>query len=106
MEKLGRKLKFTFDHKNFHSVSLGQGQEVVAEEALEVAAKHGHWVILQVRGGGREGGREGERESRQTWRLSRLNKYIVTTVYQLDLTSIPCLSIFIMLQGSVTRCRL
>ncbi|XP_037074053.1 dynein beta chain, ciliary-like [Pollicipes pollicipes] len=47
VEKLGRKLRFTFDHKNFHSVSLGQGQEVVAENALEVAAKHGHWVILQ-----------------------------------------------------------
>lgn len=25
----------------------GQGQEVVAEGAMEVAAKHGHWVVLQ-----------------------------------------------------------
>ncbi|KAK2522533.1 hypothetical protein Q9233_010530 [Columba guinea] len=33
--------------KNFHNVSLGQGQEVVAEQALDLAAKEGHWVILQ-----------------------------------------------------------
>ena len=26
-----------------------QGQEIVAENALEVASKDGHWVILQVR---------------------------------------------------------
>ena len=26
-----------------------QGQEIVAENALSVAAKEGHWVILQVR---------------------------------------------------------
>ena len=26
-----------------------QGQEVVAESALEIASKEGHWVILQVR---------------------------------------------------------
>lgn len=30
-------------------MSLGQGQEVVAENALDVAAESGHWVILQVR---------------------------------------------------------
>lgn len=36
-------------------MSLGQGQEVVAERALEVAAAQGHWVILQV-GGGHWGG--------------------------------------------------
>ena len=35
------------DNKNFHNVSLGQGQEVVAESALDVAAEKGHWVILQ-----------------------------------------------------------
>lgn len=28
-------------------MSLGQGQEVVAEEAMNVASAHGHWVILQ-----------------------------------------------------------
>uniref|UniRef100_A0A8C6TU15 Uncharacterized protein n=1 Tax=Neogobius melanostomus TaxID=47308 RepID=A0A8C6TU15_9GOBI len=47
VEKHGKKLGFTFDNKNFHNVSLGQGQEAVAEQALAVAAKEGHWVILQ-----------------------------------------------------------
>lgn len=45
---LGRKLGYTFDNRNFHNVSLGQGQEVVAELVLDLAAKEGHWVILQV----------------------------------------------------------
>lgn len=44
----GKKLGYTFDNRNFHNVSLGQGQEVIAEQALELAAKEGHWVILQV----------------------------------------------------------
>uniref|UniRef100_A0A7N6A444 Dynein heavy chain 9, axonemal n=1 Tax=Anabas testudineus TaxID=64144 RepID=A0A7N6A444_ANATE len=43
----GKKLGYTFDNKNFHNVSLGQGQEIIAEQALELAAKNGHWVILQ-----------------------------------------------------------
>ncbi|XP_069702004.1 dynein beta chain, ciliary-like [Periplaneta americana] len=47
VEKLGRKLSFTFDKRNFHNVSLGQGQETVAEHAMEVASRYGHWVILQ-----------------------------------------------------------
>lgn len=47
---LGKKLGYTFNHGNLHNVSLGQGQEVVAEQALDLAAKEGHWVILQVRG--------------------------------------------------------
>ncbi|XP_008276610.1 dynein axonemal heavy chain 9 [Stegastes partitus] len=47
VEKHGKKLGYTFDNKNFHNVSLGQGQEVVAEQALDLAAKNGHWVILQ-----------------------------------------------------------
>ena len=38
---------FTFDMNNFHSVSLEQGQEIVAENALDVAGKEGYWVILQ-----------------------------------------------------------
>lgn len=45
---LGKKLGYTFNNQNFHNVSLGQGQEVVAEAALDLAAKKGHWVILQV----------------------------------------------------------
>ena len=47
VEDLGEKLGFTSDKQNFHNVSLGQGQEVVAEKAMEVAALHGHWVVLQ-----------------------------------------------------------
>ncbi|NWR75951.1 DYH9 protein, partial [Centropus unirufus] len=47
VEKQGKKLGYTFNNRNFHNVSLGQGQEVVAEQALDVAAKEGHWVILQ-----------------------------------------------------------
>ncbi|CAH1986860.1 unnamed protein product [Acanthoscelides obtectus] len=47
VEELGEKLGFTLDKGNFHNVSLGQGQEVVAEKAMEVGAKHGHWVVLQ-----------------------------------------------------------
>ncbi|KAK7919112.1 hypothetical protein WMY93_010396 [Mugilogobius chulae] len=48
VEKHGKKLGFTLDNKNFHNVSLGQGQELVAEQALASAAEEGHWVILQV----------------------------------------------------------
>jgi len=47
VEALGRKLGFTSDNKNLHSVSLGQGQEIVAERALDLASKDGHWVVLQ-----------------------------------------------------------
>lgn len=47
VEILGHKLGFTADRNNFHNVSLGQGQETVAENALDVGALEGHWVILQ-----------------------------------------------------------
>ena len=47
VEALGQKMGFTFDNQNFYNISLGQGQEVVAERALDRAAKEGHWVILQ-----------------------------------------------------------
>ncbi|GCC35872.1 hypothetical protein chiPu_0014361, partial [Chiloscyllium punctatum] len=47
VESLGKKLGFTIDSGRFHNVSLGQGQEAVAEVALEKAFKEGHWVILQ-----------------------------------------------------------
>ena len=39
VEALGKKLGYTQVDKNFHNVSLGQGQEVVAENAMELAAK-------------------------------------------------------------------
>ncbi|EPY83258.1 dynein heavy chain 11, axonemal [Camelus ferus] len=47
LEVLGKRLGFTSDSGKFHNVSLGQGQEMVAEMALEKASKGGHWVILQ-----------------------------------------------------------
>ncbi|XP_018352750.1 PREDICTED: dynein heavy chain 9, axonemal-like [Trachymyrmex septentrionalis] len=47
VESLGKQLGFTFDAQNFHNVSLGQGQEPIAEEMIEVSARNGHWVILQ-----------------------------------------------------------
>ncbi|KAJ8253035.1 hypothetical protein GJAV_G00208400 [Gymnothorax javanicus] len=47
VESLGRKLGFTIDLGKLHNVSLGQGQEAVAEVALEKASREGHWVILQ-----------------------------------------------------------
>ncbi|NWW98330.1 DYH17 protein, partial [Caloenas nicobarica] len=47
LEVLGKKLNFTIENGKIHNVSLGQGQEVVAERALEMAALQGHWVILQ-----------------------------------------------------------
>ncbi|XP_032161875.1 dynein heavy chain 11, axonemal isoform X2 [Mustela erminea] len=47
LEILGKRLGFTIDSGKLHNVSLGQGQETVAEKALEKASKGGHWVILQ-----------------------------------------------------------
>jgi dynein heavy chain len=47
VEKHGKKLGFTADIGNFHNISLGQGQEVVAERAMDMAAEKGHWVVLQ-----------------------------------------------------------
>uniref|UniRef100_A0A1A8IU56 Dynein, axonemal, heavy chain 11 n=1 Tax=Nothobranchius kuhntae TaxID=321403 RepID=A0A1A8IU56_NOTKU len=47
VEKLGLKLGFSIDQGTLHNVSLGQGQEEVAERVLTAASKEGHWVILQ-----------------------------------------------------------
>ncbi|XP_075321443.1 dynein axonemal heavy chain 11-like [Odontesthes bonariensis] len=47
VEKLGLKLGFSIDQGTLHNVSLGQGQEEVAERALTNASKQGHWVIFQ-----------------------------------------------------------
>ncbi|XP_032944295.1 dynein axonemal heavy chain 11 isoform X2 [Rhinolophus ferrumequinum] len=47
LETLGKRLGFTIDSGKFHNVSLGQGQEKVAEMALEKASQEGQWVILQ-----------------------------------------------------------
>ena len=65
VEALGKKLGFTTNQKTFHNISLGQGtfihrvtgekqaalfssgQQIVAEEAMDIASKEGHWVVLQ-----------------------------------------------------------
>jgi dynein heavy chain len=47
VETLGKKLGYTSQAGKFHSISLGQGQEIVAENALEISAKEGHWIVLQ-----------------------------------------------------------
>ncbi|TMS10512.1 Dynein heavy chain 11, axonemal [Larimichthys crocea] len=47
VEKLGLKLGFSIDQGTLHNVSLGQGQEEVAERVVKNASKMGHWVILQ-----------------------------------------------------------
>lgn len=39
---------FTIEKKNFHNISLGQGQEQVAEDAVDISSRLGHWVMLQV----------------------------------------------------------
>ncbi|KAI8120795.1 ciliary, Dynein beta chain [Lucilia cuprina] len=47
VEALGKLLGYSQDLDNFHNVSLGQGQEAIAEAAMDTAAKNGHWVVLQ-----------------------------------------------------------
>lgn len=47
LEALGRKLGFTEENKKYKSVSLGQGQEIVAERALDAMFPAGGWVMLQ-----------------------------------------------------------
>ncbi|CAF1004056.1 unnamed protein product, partial [Didymodactylos carnosus] len=47
VEALGKKLGFSSNLKTFHNISLGQGQQVIAEEAMDIASKEGHWVVLQ-----------------------------------------------------------
>ncbi|KAI5737115.1 hypothetical protein M8J76_010191 [Diaphorina citri] len=47
VEAVGRKMGFTTDLRNLHNVSLGQGQEVIAEETIQIASTKGHWAILQ-----------------------------------------------------------
>jgi dynein heavy chain len=47
IESLGKKLGFSEENDKFANISLGKGQESIAEEALEKAYKVGGWVVLQ-----------------------------------------------------------
>lgn len=48
MEALGLVMGYSTENENFHNISLGQGQETLAELAIEKSYKEGHWVLLQV----------------------------------------------------------
>lgn len=39
---------FTTENQKFLNISLGQGQEKIAEEAIELSSQMGNWVMLQV----------------------------------------------------------
>ncbi|KAJ3180788.1 hypothetical protein HDU85_003867 [Gaertneriomyces sp. JEL0708] len=47
VEALGRQLGVAEDNGNYHYVSLGQGQEVIAEQKLDLAYEKGGWVMLE-----------------------------------------------------------
>lgn len=47
VEALGQKLGYSADLGNFHLVSLGQGQDVIAEAKLDIAYRNGGWVMLE-----------------------------------------------------------
>lgn len=47
VETLGKKLGYTSQAGRFYNISLGQGQEIIAENALETAGKEGNWIVLQ-----------------------------------------------------------
>ncbi|KAI8900476.1 dynein heavy chain and region D6 of dynein motor-domain-containing protein [Globomyces pollinis-pini] len=47
VELLGKSYSVSEDLGNFHNVSLGQGQEVIAEQKLDQAYANGGWVMLE-----------------------------------------------------------
>lgn len=47
IEKLGKTIGITGDNGNLYNISLGQGQETIAENAISEATEKGGWVILQ-----------------------------------------------------------
>ncbi|GMH84222.1 hypothetical protein TrST_g13493, partial [Triparma strigata] len=47
VEDLGKEFGITTESKNFINISMGQGQEPVAEGVVERFAKEGGWVMLQ-----------------------------------------------------------
>ncbi len=47
VETLGKKFGYTAQAGKFYNISLGQGQEIIAENALETSAKEGDWIVLQ-----------------------------------------------------------
>eukprot|EP00835_Amoeboradix_gromovi_P001568 NODE_74_length_23402_cov_1.166974.p1 type:complete len:4329 gc:universal NODE_74_length_23402_cov_1.166974:19649-6663(-) len=47
VEQIGKTLGISTELNNFYNISLGQGQEIVAERALDIAIVQGGWVMLQ-----------------------------------------------------------
>jgi len=47
VERIGREKNITIANGRFVNISMGQGQEEIAEKTLETAAKDGGWVMLQ-----------------------------------------------------------
>ncbi|ORC84913.1 dynein heavy chain [Trypanosoma theileri] len=46
VEEAGRKMGYTYDNERLYNVSLGQGQEIVADRALEKCFLQGGWALL------------------------------------------------------------
>lgn len=47
VEKIGAKYGKSVIERTFVNIPMGQGQEKGAENALDLAAKEGHWIMLQ-----------------------------------------------------------
>lgn len=47
VEALGEKEGFTIHKNNFFNISLGQGQDIIANAKLDVSYKEGCWIMLQ-----------------------------------------------------------
>jgi len=47
VEALGKKLGYGSVTTNYHNVAMGQGQDVVAMNKLDIGHREGHWVMLQ-----------------------------------------------------------
>ena len=47
VESLGKSIGFTEEKQNYINISMGQGQEEVAEKSLDNYSKNGGWVFLQ-----------------------------------------------------------
>ena len=47
VERVAAKFNISIENKKFTNISMGQGQEKPAKEALFHAAEKGHWIMLQ-----------------------------------------------------------
>jgi len=47
VERVALKYGISIENKKFRNISMGQGQEKPAKEALFLAAEKGHWIMLQ-----------------------------------------------------------